>query len=267
MSERVALVTGGSRGLGRVMALALAKAGHRVVLTATDEAALEETRRASGAPDRVSAIALDLSEGANLDRLVHDVESTVAPVDILVANAGTLGARREGPLDLDLADIRRMFEINTFAAIGLIHRLAPGMVRRGWGRIVYVSTSLDTMLEPAVVAYGMTKAAGEAFIAALAGSLRATGVTANVLLPGGATATRMTRDFGDPRTLLPPEIMAAPIVWLASDAANGVTGRRFIAARWNAALRDAQAAQASSAPAAWAGHGAQAVKPTPVRSE
>ena len=96
----------------------------------------------------------------------------------------------------------------------------------------------------------MTKASGEAFIAALAASLQSTGVTANALLPGGPTATRMVADFGDPKTLLQPEIMAAPMAWLASDASDNVTGRRFIAAKWNAALDAAQAAQAACTPVA-----------------
>jgi NAD(P)-dependent dehydrogenase (short-subunit alcohol dehydrogenase family) len=107
----------------------------------------------------------------------------------------------------------------------------------------------------------MTKASGEAFIAALATSLQSTGVTANVLLPGGPVATRMAGNVGDPNTLLQPEIMAAPITWLASDASNDVTGRRFIAAKWNAALTPTQAAQAASAPAAWAGYGDKSIRP------
>ncbi|KWV59690.1 hypothetical protein AS156_30600 [Bradyrhizobium macuxiense] len=135
------------------------------------------------------------------------------------------------------------------------------MVARGWGRIIFISTSLDTMLDPGHVMYGMTKASGEAFIAALAASLRSTGVTANVLLPGGPIATRMAAEMGDPKALLQPEIMAAPITWLASDASSDVTGRRFIAAKWNTALPPAQAAQAASSPAAWAGYGDTSIKP------
>ena len=91
--------------------------------------------------------------------------------------------------------------------------------------------------------------------------LQSTGVTANVLLPGGATATRMVAHVAEPKALLQPEIMAAPIAWLASDESNDVTGRRFIAAKWNAALSPAQAAQAASAPAAWTGYGDKSIKP------
>jgi NAD(P)-dependent dehydrogenase (short-subunit alcohol dehydrogenase family) len=118
----------------------------------------------------------------------------------------------------------------------LIRQVLPKMVDRGCGRIILISTSLDTMLEPKHVAYGMTKAAGEAFIAALATSLASTHVAANVLAPVGPVATRMTMDMADPKALLQPGVMREPIIWLASDASDNVTGRRFIAAKWNTTL-------------------------------
>ena len=84
-------------------------------------------------------------------------------------------------------------------------------MERGWRRIIFIGTGLDTVLDSGHVAYGMTKASDEAFVAALASSLSSTGVTANVLLPGGATATRIAADFANPQALLPPGIMAAPM--------------------------------------------------------
>ncbi len=168
-------------------------------------------------------------------------------------------ARR--PLELELAQIRRAFEINTFAPIGLTQLVAPEMIKRGWGRIVFISTSLDIMMAPSFIAYGMSKACDEAYAAALAASLDGTGVTANVLMPGGPVATRMADPAGTAKGLLRPDIMAAPITWLASDASDHVTGRRFIAARWNSALTDAQAAQAAEAPAAWGGGRDSSIRP------
>jgi 3-oxoacyl-[acyl-carrier protein] reductase len=248
------------------MTLALLKAGHRVFLTSTDTASLEETRQASGANERAAIATADLAEEHNLSRLFNAATKTFGRVDILINNAGIPNPPAPQPLDVKSDRMRRLFEINTFAPIGLTRLVVPGMVERGWGRIIFISTSLDTMLEPSHVVYGMTKASDEAFVAALAKSLNSTGVTANVLLPGGAAATRMAADFADPKALLPPEIMAAPVVWLASDASNNVTGSRVIAAKWNTALTADQAAQAASSPAAWTGVGDKSIRQT-VASE
>ncbi|HEY5067236.1 MAG TPA: hypothetical protein VIJ04_20725 [Xanthobacteraceae bacterium] len=126
---------------------------------------------------------------------------------------------------------------------------------------MFISTSLDIMMAPAFIAYGMSKACDEAYAAALAASLHGTGVTANVLLPGGPVATRMADPAGTAKGLLPPDVMTPPILWLASDASDQITGRRFIAARWNSALTDAQAAQAADAPAAWGGSRDSSIRP------
>jgi NAD(P)-dependent dehydrogenase (short-subunit alcohol dehydrogenase family) len=204
----------------------------------------------------------DLADERSLSGIVEAAEKEFGHVDILVNNAGMPNPSVQRPLDLELGQIRRLFEINTFAPIRLTQLVTHGMVKRGWGRIVFISTSLDTMLDPAHAAYGMTKASAEAFVAALAESLRDTGVTANVLLPGGATATRMADPGGTGKGLLPPEVMAAPIVWLASESSNNVTGRRFIAARWNPTLTGEQAARAAGTPAAWGGHRDTSIRPS-----
>jgi NAD(P)-dependent dehydrogenase (short-subunit alcohol dehydrogenase family) len=261
MTERVVLVTGAGRGLGRVMALALLQAGHRVFLTATDQASLEETQRAGNAGDRSAIATADLADDSNLAGVITAAHQAFGRIDILVNNAGVPNPAVQRPLDLEIGQIRRLFDINTFAPLRLAQLAAPGMIARGWGRIVFISTSLDTMLTPERVAYGMTKASVETFAAALAESLQGTGVTANVLLPGGATATRMADPAGTSEGLLPPEIMARPIVWLASNASDHVTGRRFIAARWHPALTGEQAAQAAGAPAAWGGHRDASIRP------
>ena len=256
---RVALVTGASSGLGRVMALSLLEAGHRVVLSATDAKALEDTRQASRAGDRAALLTADLSRQSDVPALARAAEEAFGQIDILVNNAGVPGTPARHPHEVELHEMRRVFEINTFAPIQLTQLLLPGMIRRGWGRIVLISTSLDTMLR--FVPYGPTKAAAEAFVAALSTSLESTGVTANVLVPGGMTATRMTGHRGDPGTMLPPVIMGPPIAWLASDASDHVTGKRFIAARWNPALSAEQAAQAAGSPIAWSGLSDRAITP------
>jgi NAD(P)-dependent dehydrogenase (short-subunit alcohol dehydrogenase family) len=256
---RVALVTGASSGLGRVMALSLLDAGHRVVLSATDAKALEDTRQMSRAGDRAAVVPADLSKASELPRLARSAEEAFGQIDILVNNAGIAGTPARHPQEVELQEIRRVFDINTFAPVHLTQLLLPGMIGRGWGRIVFISTSLDTMLR--FVPYGMTKAAAEAFHAALSTSLQSTGVTANVLVPGGMTATRMAQHRGDPGKMLQPEIMGPPITWLASDASDRVTGRRFIAARWNPASSGELASQAAGSPIAWSGLSDRAITP------
>jgi 3-oxoacyl-[acyl-carrier protein] reductase len=243
------------------MTLALLQAGHGVFLTSTDKASLEETRRISGAGERAAIATADLGDEEQVAKLFNAAIGAFGRVDILINNAGIPNPSAAEPLNVKSDQMRRLFEINTFAPINLTRLVVPGMVERGWGRIIFISTSLDTMLEPRHAVYGMTKASDEAFVAALAKALSSTGVTANVLAPGGAAATRMAADFADPKALLPPEIMAAPVVWLASEASNDVTGRRIVAAKWNPALTTDQAAQAASSPAAWTGYGDRSIKP------
>ena len=138
----------------------------------------------------------------------------------------------------------------------------PGMIAGGGGRIVNVTTSLDTMLAAGMAPYGQSKAALEAGTAIWAKDLAGTGVTANVLVPGGPVDSAfLPPDTQFPRDkLIKPDIMAAPIVWLASPAAD-VTGRRFVARLWDTSLAPDEAARRAGAPVAWEGYGAQAVRP------
>jgi NAD(P)-dependent dehydrogenase (short-subunit alcohol dehydrogenase family) len=268
-SQRVALITGAGRGLGRVMTLALLRQGLRVVLTSTDLQSLQDTISESGAPStQARALAGDLSVPEECTRIVQDALSIWGRIDILVNNAGlgTTSIRAnllENPFkfwEVDRATFERFFEVNSTAPYFLAALLAPQMVSRGWGRIVNNTTSLDTMLRFAV--YGGSKAALEAHTASMAIDLDGTGVTANVLVPGGGAATRMVEGLGLPmESFISPEVMAAPMVWLASDASDGVTGRRFIARDWDPALPPERAAEISGAPVAWTGFGSKGIHP------
>ena len=147
----------------------------------------------------------------------------------------------------------RFVAVNATAPLMMARAAVPHMIRARRGRIVTVTTSLGTMLREGYVLYGSSKAAAEAATAVMAADLAGTGVTANVLVPGGMTDTRIVPDaaVADRSRLLRPEIMAPPLLWLVSDAAAQVTGRRFLAAHWDTSLPPAEAAEKCGAPIAW----------------
>jgi NAD(P)-dependent dehydrogenase (short-subunit alcohol dehydrogenase family) len=130
------------------------------------------------------------------------------------------------------------------------------------GRVITVTTSLGTMVREGYLLYGASKAATEAAMAGLSADLKGTGVTSNVLVPGGVTNTPLVGEHaGDRSRMLQPEIMVPPLLWLVSDAAAAVNGRRFIAADWDASLPSEQAAEKAGAPIAWLGIARMPIEP------
>lgn len=239
------------------MAEALLRAGHRVVLSGTREDALRLS--ASRVPQaQFRALAADLSDPDAAPALARAAAAAFGRIDILVNAAGISTSAVEGvPPDrpvrlwnIPSGVLERMYRVNVLASLHLAALLAPDMAARGWGRIVNVGTGFGTMLS--FGGYGGSKAAVEAETACLAAALSGTGVTANVLLPGGPTATRMTSGFPTPAAeMLQPDIMAAPVLYLASDASAADTGMRFVAKDWDVALPPERAAALCRAPAGW----------------
>lgn len=267
LSGKRIIITGAARGLGKHMAIACARAGAQVLLTATDLQALEQTAEESGVPsDRTVAHVADMREPAAVESIVEAAQRAFGGVDVLINNAGIgTGAIRsdfwENPIKfwtIKDADYRRFIEINTLSAVRLAALVVPQMIASKWGRIVNVTTSLSSMLLAGQAAYGVSKAGLEAITSVMAGDLAGTGVTANVLAPGGPADTRMLDGVNVPRgALIPADCMAAPAVWLASNASDGVTGKRFLGIKWDRNLPAAQAAIAAAAPVAWTGFGEQ----------
>jgi NAD(P)-dependent dehydrogenase (short-subunit alcohol dehydrogenase family) len=258
ISSRVALVTGAAGGLGSRMAEALLGAGWRVVLSGTKAAALQGAF-AHVSPAQFRCVEADLSREGAAEKLAAETTAAFGRIDMLLNNAGVSSSAIEGvapdlpvPLWFIPTDmLERFYRVNTLAPLRLTAALVPQMVERRWGRVVNVTTGLGTMLSYG--GYGGSKAAIEAETACLARALAGTGVTANVLAPGGPTATRMTQNFPTPAAeMLQPQIMVAPILYLASDAASAVTGRRFIARDWDPKLPAEKAASIAGAPAGWA---------------
>jgi len=272
LSGKRAIVTGASRGLGLPVAIAYVRAGARVLFTGSDERALANAvQQSGGAAGLAVPLTADLSQPGAAVRVFEAANQAFGGVDVLFNNAG-IAVTQINPdifdnpskfFEFGMQEYRRFFEVNTFAALELANLVAPGMIERGWGRIFCNTTSLDTMLRKGFAPYGGSKSALEAMTACMAEDLQDTGVTANVLVPGGPADTRMIPDnAGLPRDkLLPADVLVAPALWLASNLSDGVTGCRFIAANWDEKADLETAINAARAPIAWKGYGSKAIIP------
>jgi NAD(P)-dependent dehydrogenase (short-subunit alcohol dehydrogenase family) len=260
---RVAIVTGAAGGIGRAMTRALLAAGIRVAGVDRDREPLEvlaASAREQGKAAELLTISADLTDDSAVDAITKATRVKFGRIDILVNNAGIgPGAIRpdswQRPLkfwEITADQWRRFVAVHTTAPLALTNAVVPDMMRQGWGRIINVTTSLGTMLNAGSPTYGPSKAALEALSAIMAKDLDGTGVTVNVLVPGGITNTPMVSASGfDRAQMIQPEVMAPPLVWLVSDAAGKVTGRRFLGVHWDPELPPEQAAEKAGAPVAW----------------
>ena len=242
-SVRTALVTGGTSGLGRAMTAALAQAGLRVALTGRSRERAQTV--AAGLPGTFG-LALDTRNEDSVKRAVEQAWDRLNGIDLLVNNAG-LGMRTVNPRFLTepagfwtvpTDGFRAVVDTNLTGYFLVAREVTPRMLEAGGGRIVNVSMNHATMTRKGFVPYGPSRAGAEALSRIMAADLRGTPVTVNMLLPGGATRTGMVPDGAAPRPgLLEPDIMADPIVWLASPAATGVTDERIVGTEFDQWLK------------------------------
>jgi 3-oxoacyl-[acyl-carrier protein] reductase len=262
LEGRVAIVTGGGRGLGRAMVLGLAAAGAQVIATAARETTEIEAVAAEDGSGRIIAMLADVTREEDCARVVAMAQERLGRLDLLVNNAGR-GMKYVSQRFLteptrfwetDPQIWRMVIDTNVNGPFLMARAAAPGMIAAGHGRIVNITMNHATMRRRGFSPYGPSKAALESETIIWAQDLEGTGVTVNALLPGGATATGMIPE-GLPQEaragLLDPAIMVPPLLWLASDASSGVTGRRLDASRWNADLPESEAAKAALDDAGW----------------
>ena len=264
LAGRVAIVTGASRGLGLEMALEMAAAGMKVVLTgsrpgeALDEAVAKA--KAVGGEDNVVGMVADVCSYAACEAVAAEAITRFGRVDVLVNNAGVGMRLISERFNVEPTKFweaapeawKAIIDTNVTGAFNMARAAVPGMVKQGFGKVINVSTSDQTMVRKGYSPYGPSKAALEAASRVWAQDLEGTGVTVNVYLPGGAADTDLLPSGpgkkGADGNLLPPSIMRRAIVWLCSDASNGQTGGRYIARLWSEALpADEAAAGARSA--------------------
>ncbi len=255
LAGRVVLITGASRGLGREMALALAGTGAKLALMGSQPSEALDTL-AHEIPDTMILTA-DVGRAGQAAAAVAGAEAHFGRIDVLVNNAG-LGMRRVSETfnttptkfwETPPAAWADIISVNLNGPFHMARAAVPGMVERGFGKIINVSTSAQTMVRRGYAPYGPSKAALEAYSRVWAQDLDGTGVDVNVYLPGGAADTDLLppspNKKGADGNLLPAAIMRRGIRWLCSDASNGVTGARFIARLWDETLTDEEAAKAA----------------------
>jgi 2-hydroxycyclohexanecarboxyl-CoA dehydrogenase len=240
VGERVALVSGGARGIGGAAALALARTGRDVAVGDIRAAEAEEVAEQVSALGRRSlAVVLDVTDGAAVADAVGEVEARLGPVEVLVNCAGWDEFRYF--LDTDEDFWRKVIAVNFEGVLRTTGAVLGGMVARGWGRIVNVSSDAARVGSSQEAVYAGAKAAVIAFTKTVAREAAREGVTANVVCPG-PTETGMLTEMaaGTPdserlvaaltravpmRRLGRPEDIAAAIAFFAGEDAGYITGQ------------------------------------------
>lgn len=271
LQGKVVIVTGAGSGLGRAMSLGLAQAGAAVLGVDVDGGRAEATAlEAKGAKGRIEPHVADVRHE---DACANAIAAALAKLGGLtgLVNCAGIGMPHLSPKYLTepvrfwMADPQRwqdVVDVNIRGPFLLARAAAPHMMAQNWGRIVNVTTSFNTMIRGGNMPYGQTKAALEAASNSWSEDLAGTGVTCNVLVPGGAADTRLIPEDSpyERASLVRPEAMVAPIQWLMSDLSNGVTGKRFVGRKWDPKAPWQDAMKAAGAGAAWPELAAEAAK-------
>ena len=214
------MVTGASRGIGRQVSLGLAEYGCNLVLhsretVGTDVLAAELTAKGV----QVLQVAAELSDEAQVDAMLASVLTSTPGIDIVYNNAAMMTPYRSNWKIVPAEDFRKSFEVNVTALVRICHSLIPGMVARGWGRIINVTSGIQD--QPELIAYSISKAAVDKFVTDTANHLKNDGVLINLLDPGW-----LRTDLGGPNapgsveSVLPGALVPALID-------DGTTGKLF----------------------------------------
>ncbi len=264
LAGRRVLITGAAGGFGRVLTNGFAAAGAKVLACDVDQGGLEDLQTAihsAGLSENVTPHRLDISDWEACAAAAERAREINGAIDILINN-GAMGMQVFGPHHMTnlvtIEDVTpetwdRFVAINFSGAWYMTKAAIADMKANGWGRIINVTTSFFTMLRGKFHPYGPAKAGLEAMSAGHAAEFAPDGITVNIVVPGGPSDTAMVpAEAPFARSdLIAPEKMLAPMLWLCSEAANGITGNRYVAANWDTDVPVAQARAASESPIAW----------------
>jgi NAD(P)-dependent dehydrogenase (short-subunit alcohol dehydrogenase family) len=238
-----AVVTGASSGLGFSMAEALLQEGAAVALSSRSSSKLDDAVRILKERGyKAYSLPLDVRSEDSINEAVQWVKKEWSRLDVLVNNAG-IGMKTVNPRFLTepqpfykvtAEGFRDLIETNLTGYFLVSKGFAPLMMEYRKGRIINISMNHETMRRKGFVPYGPSRAATESLSYIMSEDLKEYGIAVNMLLPGGATVTGMIpevvrSELQDNLQLLQPSVMAEPIVFLASDQAEGITGERIIA--------------------------------------
>ncbi|MCA9101600.1 MAG: SDR family oxidoreductase [Planctomycetales bacterium] len=239
LTGRVALVTGGSKGLGKAMARGFAEAGADVVICSRHQNELDAAiaEITEGLSVRARAFVVDMCDRRQVEKLAADALAEMGRVDILVNNAGSNVPQSLAEMTEEGWD--RIIELNLTSCIFLTKALVPQMIERSWGRVIHIASIMGLGSKEARHSYSATKAAliGEARSAAL--ELGPHGITVNCLAPGpfltdlpGTLLSDEEKQVFSDRTALgrwgDPRELAGPALLLASDAGSYITGETLV---------------------------------------
>ncbi len=244
LEGKVAIVTGGGRGIGRAIAEAFATERCIVVVTAARERAEIDDVVSSCGRDRSLALLADVTDPAACRRVAEETVARFGRIDVLVNNAarGMKYVSRSfltnpPPFWETDPDVWRMIiDTNISGPFFMARAVVPHMLKRKQGTIINISMNYETMKRKGFSPYGPSKAALESETIIWAHDLEGTGVSVNELLPGGATETGMIPDGIDDAVrarLLKPSVIAPAAVFLASDEGRNMNGRRLVATEWS----------------------------------
>lgn len=221
-SDRVVLITGGNRGIGRAIAERFVSDGYRVAVTA----------RSGEGPEGTLTVRADVTDAAALDAAYTEVEEKLGPVTILVANAGI--TRDTLLLRMSEDDFDDVIDTNLGGTFRVVKRAAKGLVRARWGRVILISSVVGLYGSAGQINYASSKSALVGFARSLTRELGARGVTTNVVAPGfietDMTAELSAETQAEYKKAIPagrygtPAEVAAVVAWLASDDAAYISG-------------------------------------------
>jgi len=239
LKDKVAIVTGGGRGIGRAIALGYAKEGADLVLISRTKSEIEAVADEIRSFGRYAiSIVTDISEESDVNNMVEEAYAYYKHVDVLVNNAGILDKDLFEIKDLELSRWNKIIGINLTGTFLCSRAVIRKMISQNRGCIINISSGLGKRGRAGYNAYSASKSGVDRLTEILADECRKYNIAVNSLEPGGATKTRMLERTDPARApkggILSPERMVPPAIFLATQDSNSLTGTFIVANEWNA---------------------------------